>query len=80
MFDYEILEGLKKEIKNKYPYLYKKLASKEFQIDIVSIIKVRDDYYISVVDKKQNERAKLKFNFNKENSKITNVEIVDSDF
>ena len=80
MFDYEILEGLKSEIKSKYPYLYKKLASKEFQIDIVSIIKVRDDYYISVIDKKQNERAKLKFNFNKENSRIANVEIVDSDF
>ena len=77
MFDYEILEGLKKEIKNKYPSLYKKLASKELQIDIISIIKVRDDYYISVVDKKQNERAKLKFKFNKENSKITNVEVVD---
>jgi len=77
MFDYEILEGLKKEIKNKYPSLYKKLASKELQIDIISIIKVRDDYYVSVVDKKQNERAKLKFKFNKENSKITNVEVVD---
>jgi len=77
MFDYEILEGLKKEIKNKYPSLYKKLASKELQIDIISIIKVRDDYYISVVDKKQNERTKLKFKFNKENSKITNVEVVD---
>ena len=80
MFDYEILEGLKKEIKNKYPSLYKKLASKELQIDIVSIIKIHNDFYISVVDKKQNERVKLKFNFNKENSKITNVEIVDSDF
>jgi len=77
MFDYEILEGLKKEIKNKYPSLYKKLASKELQIDIISIIKVRDDYYVSVVDKKQNERAKLKFKINKVNSKITNVEIVD---
>ena len=77
MFDYEILEGLKKEIKNKYPSLYKKIASKELQIDITSIIKIRNDYYISVVDKKQHERAKLKFNYNKGNSKIENVEIVD---
>ena len=77
MFDYEILEGLKKEIKNKYPSLYKKIASKELQIDIVSIIKVHDDYYVSVIDKKQHEQAKLKFNYNKGNSKIENVEIVD---
>jgi len=77
MFDYEILDGLKKEIKNKYPSLYKKIASKELQIDIVSIIKVHDDYYVSVIDKKQHERAKLKFNYNKGNSKIENVEIVD---
>jgi len=77
MFDYEILEGLKKEIKNKYPSLYKKIASKELQIDIVSIIKVHDDYYVSVIDKKQHERAKLKFNYNKGISKIKDVEIVD---
>jgi len=73
--DYEITEELKKKIKKKYPELYKKLESDEFQIDMASVVDIHNDNYVSIIDRKKNERLKLKFGFSKENSKIRDVEI-----
>ena len=80
MFDYEIAEELKKKIKKKYPELYKKIENNELQLDLASLINIHNNYYVSIIDKKKNERVKLKFGFNKENSKIMDVEIVGFDF
>jgi len=77
MLDYEIAEELKKKVKTKYQKLYQKIESKELQIDLASVINIHNNYYVSIRDKKENERVKLKFNFNKENSKIKDVEIFD---
>jgi len=77
MLDYEIAEELKKKVKTKYPELYQKLENKELQIDLASVINIHNNYYVSIIDKKENERIKLKFGFNKENSKIKDVEVSD---
>jgi len=77
MLDYEIAEELKNKVKTKYPKLYQKLENKELQIDMASVVNIHNNYYVSIIDKKENERVKLKFNFNKENSKIKDVEIFD---
>ena len=77
MLDYETAEELKKKIKTKYPKLYKKLENKELQIDMASVVNIHNNHYVSIVDKKKDERIKLKFGFNKENSKIKDVEIFD---
>ena len=73
--DYEIAEELKKKIKKKYPELYKKLENDELQIDLASLVNIHNNHYVSIIDKKKNERVKLKFGLNKENSKIIDVEI-----
>jgi len=75
MLDYEIAEELKKKVKTKYPELYQKLENKELQIDMASVVNIHNNYYVSIIDKKENERIKLKFGFNKDNSKIKDVEI-----
>jgi len=75
MMDYEIAEELKKKIKKKYPKLYKKLENDELQIDLASLVNIHNNHYVSIIDKKKNERVKLKFGLNKENSKIIDVEI-----
>jgi len=79
MLDYEIAEELKKKVKTKYPELYKKLENKDIQIDLASVVNIRDDHYASLIDKKKNKRLRLglRFRFNKENSKIRYVEIFD---
>jgi len=80
MFDYEIAEELKRKIKRKYPDLYEKIETNDVQIDLASVINIHNDHYVSIIDKKKREKIKLEFKFNKENSKIMDVEIVGFDF